>query len=129
MRSIIWWFYISLLNTKLFYKKFREKRKRNTLIDGSKTVFFIYEYIMDKKYFTYILLTEQNTLYCGYTDDVEKRFQAHLEGKGAKYTRSHKPIKIVYQKEFETKSDAMKEERRIKKLSRFEKLKLINNIQ
>lgn len=84
---------------------------------------------MDKKYFIYILLTEQNTLYCGYTDDVEKRFQAHLEGKGAKYTRSHKPIKIVYQKEFETKSDAMKEERRIKKLSRFEKLKLINNIQ
>lgn len=84
---------------------------------------------MDKKYFTYILLTEQNTLYCGYTDDVEKRFQAHLEGKGAKYTHSHKPIKIVYQKEFETKSDAMKEERRIKKLSRFEKLKLINNIQ
>lgn len=84
---------------------------------------------MDKKYFTYILLTEQNTLYCGYTDDVEKRFQAHIEGKGAKYTRSHKPIKIVYQKEFETKSDAMKEERRIKKLSRFEKLKLINNIQ
>jgi len=84
---------------------------------------------MDKKYFTYILLTEQNTLYCGYTDDLEKRFQAHLEGKGAKYTRSHKPIKIVYQKEFETKSDAMKEERRIKKLSRFEKLKLINNIQ
>lgn len=84
---------------------------------------------MDKKYFTYILLTEQNTLYCGFTDDVEKRFQAHLEGKGAKYTRSHKPIKIVYQKEFETKSDAMKEERRIKKLSRFEKLKLINNIQ
>lgn len=84
---------------------------------------------MDKKYFTYILLTEQNTLYCGYTDDVEKRFQAHLEGKGAKYTRSHKPIKIVYQKEFETKSDAMKEERRIKKLSRFEKLKLINNIR
>ena len=84
---------------------------------------------MDKKYFTYILLTEQNTLYCGYTDNVEKRFQAHLEGKGAKYTRSHKPIKIVYQEEFETKSDAMKEERRIKKLSRFEKLKLINNIQ
>ena len=83
---------------------------------------------MDKKYFTYILLTEQNTLYCGYTDDVEKRFQAHLEGRGAKYTRSHKPIKIVYQKEFETKSDAMKEERRIKKLSRFEKLRLINNI-
>ncbi len=83
---------------------------------------------MDKKYYTYILLTEQNTLYCGYTDDVERRFQAHLEGRGAKYTRSHKPVKIVYQKEFKTKSDAMKEERRIKKLSRTEKLKIINNI-
>ena len=83
---------------------------------------------MDKKFYTYILLTELNTLYCGYTDDVQKRFQAHLEGKGAKYTRSHKPVKIVYQKEFETKSEALKEERRIKKLSRNEKLKIINNI-
>ena len=76
---------------------------------------------MEKKYYTYILLTEQNTLYCGYTDDVEKRFQAHLEGKGAKYTRAHKPIKVVYQKEFSTKSEAMKEEARIKSLSRYEK--------
>ena len=81
---------------------------------------------MEKKYYTYILLTEQNTLYCGYTDDVEKRFQAHLEGKGAKYTRAHKPIKVVYQKEFSTKSEAMKEEARIKSLSRNEKLKMIN---
>ena len=79
-----------------------------------------------KKYYTYILLTEQNTLYCGYTDNVEKRFQAHLEGKGAKYTRAHKPIKVVYQKEFPTKSEAMKEEARIKSLSRYEKLKMIN---
>ncbi len=81
---------------------------------------------MEKKYYTYILLTEQNTLYCGYTDDVEKRFQAHLEGKGAKYTRAHKPIKVVYKKEFPTKSEAMKEEARIKSLSRYEKLKMIN---
>ena len=81
---------------------------------------------MEKKYYTYILLTEQNTLYCGYTDDVEKRFQAHLKGKGAKYTRAHKPIKVVYQKEFPTKSEAMKEEARIKSLSRDEKLKMIN---
>lgn len=81
---------------------------------------------MDKKYYIYILLTEQNTLYCGYTDDVEKRFQTHLAGKGAKYTRSHKPVKIVYQQEFNTKSEAMKEERRIKKLSHKDKLELIN---
>ena len=82
---------------------------------------------MDKKFYTYILLTEQNTLYCGYTDNVEKRFQAHLEGKGAKYTKSHKPVKIVYQKEFESKSEAMREEIRIKHLSRSEKLKLIES--
>lgn len=84
---------------------------------------------MDKKYYVYILLTEKNTLYCGYTDDVEKRFHAHLEGKGAKYTRSHKPIKVVYQQEFDTKSEAMKEERRIKRLSRDKKLRIINNIE
>lgn len=79
-------------------------------------------------YYTYILLTENNTFYCGYTDDVEKRFQKHLSGNGAKYTRANKPLKIVYKKEFENKSDAMKEEARIKKLSHDEKLKLISNI-
>lgn len=81
---------------------------------------------MDKKYYTYMILTEKNTFYCGYTDDVKKRFQAHLEGKGAKYTRANKPVRLVYQKEFDTKSDAMKEEARIKKLTHKEKLKLIN---
>ncbi len=77
-------------------------------------------------YYTYMILTENNTLYCGYTDDVERRFKQHLSGKGAKYTRSHKPLKVVYSKEFETKSEAMKEEARIKKLSHQEKLKLIS---
>jgi len=79
---------------------------------------------MEKKYYTYILLTERNTLYCGYTDDLEKRFQAHLDGKGAKYTRANKPLKIVYSKEFDNKNDAMKEECRIKKLSRTQKIAL-----
>ena len=83
---------------------------------------------MDKKHFVYILETEHNTFYCGYTDDVEKRFRQHLEGKGAKYTRANKPIRIVYQKEFETKSAALKEEYRIKhKLTREQKIALINN--
>ena len=81
---------------------------------------------MDKKYFVYILLTERGTYYCGYTDDVEKRFQMHLSGKGAKYTKANKPIKIVYQQEFETKEAAMKEEYRIKHLSKAEKTELIN---
>ena len=71
---------------------------------------------MGKKYYTYILLIEGGAFYCGYTDDVEKRFQAHIEGRGAKYTRAHKPVKIVYTKEFDSKSEAMKEEYRIKQL-------------
>lgn len=69
-----------------------------------------------------MLLTENDTYYSGYTDDVEKRFKAHLSGKGAKYTKANKPIKIVYTKEFETKSEAMKEEARLKKMKRQEKL-------
>lgn len=81
---------------------------------------------MQKSYYTYIILTKKNTLYCGYTDDVEKRFQAHLDGRGAKYTRANKPIRVVYQKEFASKSEAMKEEARIKKLTHQEKLAIIN---
>jgi len=77
------------------------------------------------KYYLYILQTQDNTLYCGIALDVEKRFNEHLSGKGAKYTRAHKPLKIVYKKEFETKSEALKEEIRIKKLPRTKKLELI----
>lgn len=81
---------------------------------------------MDKKFYVYILKTERNTLYCGYTDDVQRRFELHKAGKGAKYTRANKPIEIVYIKEFSTKIEAQHEERRIKKLSRLQKLSLIN---
>lgn len=80
---------------------------------------------MDKKYYIYVLLTEDNKLYCGYTDDVEKRFEAHKCGKGAKYTRAHKPVKILYTACFDTKSEAMKEECRIKSLSKKEKLEFL----
>ena len=81
---------------------------------------------MQKSYYTYIILTEKNTLYCGYTDDVEKSFQAHLDGRGAKYTRANKPIRVVFQKEIASKSEAMKEESRIKKLTHQQKLAIIN---
>lgn len=83
---------------------------------------------MEDNHFVYILLTERNTLYCGYTDNVEKRFQAHIEGKGAKYTKVNKPVKILWQKKFTTKSEALKEEYRIKhKLTRKQKHQLINS--
>ena len=82
---------------------------------------------MDKKYYTYLILTVDNTLYCGYTDDPEKRFEKHKAGLAAKYTRAHKPLKMVYVKEFDTKSEALKEERRIKKISRSQKEELVNS--
>ena len=78
------------------------------------------------KYYLYILKTVDNTLYCGIARDVIARFNEHLSGKGAKYTRSHKPEKLVYVDIFEDKSTASKEEYRIKKtLTREKKLKLI----
>ena len=52
----------------------------------------------NKKFYVYILLTENNKLYCGYTDDVEKRYELHVSGKGAKFTRANKPLKLVYTK-------------------------------
>ena len=82
----------------------------------------------DKKYYVYLILTQNNTFYCGYTDNVIKRFQQHLDGKGAKYTKANKPVKIVWQKEFKSKSEALKEEYRIKhKLTHNQKLELINS--
>jgi putative endonuclease len=78
-----------------------------------------------KKFFTYILLTISNRLYCGYTDNLDKRFQQHLSGKASKFTRANKPVKYVYTKEYLTKSEAMKKECRIKKLTRRQKEELI----
>jgi putative endonuclease len=80
----------------------------------------------DKKFFVYIILTVTNKLYCGYTDDVEKRYKLHCSGKGAKFTRANKPAKLVYVQEFDSKTEAQREEYRIKHLTREKKLELIN---
>ena len=79
------------------------------------------------KYYLYIIKTVDDTLYCGIAKDVLKRFHEHLSSKiGAKYTKAHKPEKIVYIDCFEDKSSAMQEEYRIKKtLKRSQKLELI----
>lgn len=83
---------------------------------------------MDKTYWVYILLCDNNNYYTGYTDNLEKRYQAHLTGKGrCKYTRSFKPIKIAQSWQVADKKLALKMERAIKKLSRLEKEELINN--
>ena len=74
---------------------------------------------------TYLLRCSDNTLYCGWTNDLSKRLANHNAGKGAKYTRSRIPVTLVYYETFETKQEAMKREAAIKKLSRKEKLALI----
>ncbi len=78
-------------------------------------------------FYVYILKCTDGSFYCGYTNDVEKRFEKHKSGKGAKYTRSHTPVEIVYVQELETKNEALKKEYEIKKMTRSQKEKLIEN--
>ena len=68
----------------------------------------------EQKWYVYVLLCENGAMYRGYTNDVEKRFLKHQSGKGAKYTRMHKPVKVLLTEEYETKSDAMKREAYLK---------------
>lgn len=80
-----------------------------------------------KKYYTYILKCSDNTYYTGYTTDLKKRIETHNEKKGAKYTRGRTPVTLMYYEEFETKSEALKREAQIKKLSLPQKLKLMSS--
>ena len=73
----------------------------------------------------YILLCNDSTLYTGWTNDIESRISAHNAGTGVKYTKMRLPVSLVYKEIFETKSEAMRREFEIKKLSRSKKLKLI----
>ena len=76
-------------------------------------------------YFVYMLRCGDDTLYTGFTDNVERRLAVHQSGKGAKYTRSRQPLRLVYREEVEDKSAALKREAAIKKLTRTQKLNLI----
>ena len=81
-----------------------------------------------KSYWVYILLCDNQSYYTGYTDNLEKRYLAHLTGKGSKYTRSFKPLRIAQSWEIAGgKALAMQIERHIKKLSRKHKEALILN--
>lgn len=78
-----------------------------------------------KSYYVYLLECSDGTLYCGYTDDLDKRVKIHNSGRGAKYTRGRIPVRTVYYEELSDKSAALKREAEIKKMSRKEKEKLI----
>lgn len=77
--------------------------------------------------YTYILKCRDGSLYTGWTNDIEKRLKAHNEGCGAKYTKSRRPVELVYYEEFDTKEEAMRREYRIKHLSRKKKELLIHS--
>lgn len=75
--------------------------------------------------YTYLIKCADNTLYCGWTNHLEKRIEAHNQGKGAKYTKTRRPVVLVYYESYPTKEEAMRREVQIKKLSRKDKLFLI----
>lgn len=77
-------------------------------------------------WFLYILLCGDGSLYTGISNNLEKRFTDHKDGKGGKYTRSHKPVKLIYSEPLSTHSEALKREAEIKSWSRDEKIRNLN---
>lgn len=77
-------------------------------------------------HYTYMVKCGDGSLYTGYTTDVQRRTREHNLGRGAKYTRSRRPVSLVYYEEYETKTEAMRREYNLKQLTREEKLKLVN---
>lgn len=82
--------------------------------------------MLNATYYVYILLCKDGSFYTGSTNDVQKRFKDHIEGRGARYTKSHKPVNIIYQEVFSSKSEALKREAEIKRMAKKEKNYLIN---
>ena len=80
-----------------------------------------------KRNYTYMVKCSDGTLYTGWTTDLEHRVKAHNDGEGAKYTRSRRPVELVYYEEYAPKAEAMKREYSIKQLTRKQKEKLIEN--
>ncbi len=78
--------------------------------------------------FVYIVKCKDNTLYTGYTTDLDRRVTEHNKGIGAKYTKGRLPVRLVYFEKHDSKSEAMSREYKIKSLSRSKKLKLIHQL-
>ena len=76
----------------------------------------------------YLIRTPSNSLYCGITNNLSRRFEMHKAGKGAKYLRGKEPLTLVWSHNVESKSQALKYEYRIKKMTKASKEALINNL-
>ena len=75
--------------------------------------------------YVYILRCADDTLYCGWTTDLNKRLAVHNSGHGAKYTRSRRPVELIYVEQYEDRHDALNREWHIKRMNREEKIKLL----
>lgn len=80
---------------------------------------------LERPWFMYVVRCADDSLYCGITTDTNRRMFEHNDGRGSKYVYSHKPFKLVYQKEIGNHSQALRAESKFKKLTREEKLKYI----
>jgi putative endonuclease len=80
-----------------------------------------------KPWYVYILRCSDGTLYTGITNDIERRTTAHNEGCGARYTRSRRPVELVYQEQAESRSKATLREMEIKRMSRKRKMEMIGD--
>lgn len=80
-----------------------------------------------EKNYTYLLRCADGSLYCGWTNRLTARVAAHNAGQGAKYTKSRRPVKLIYFEEFPTRQEAMRREWEIKQLTRAQKLALVRS--
>lgn len=76
-------------------------------------------------YYVYILLCSDKSLYTGISNNPQKRFLDHKNGKGGRYTKVHKPLKIIYLEKLNSKSQALKRELEIKSWTRERKIKVL----
>lgn len=76
-------------------------------------------------YYVYVILCEGGSFYTGYTKNVDKRMRLHVNGKGARYTRMHKPKKLVYTEQFRTRAEAIRREKQVKTMGHQKKRQLI----
>ncbi len=81
------------------------------------------------RYFVYIVECKDGTYYTGYTPDLDRRIKLHNNGKGGKYTRERRPVKLVWSKEYRYFKKAFLEEKRIKRLTRRQKEKLVRYVR
>ncbi len=77
--------------------------------------------------YTYLVRCADGTLYAGWTNNIEKRLQAHNSGAGAKYTRARRPVALAYLQAFENKSEAMACEAKLKRLKKVQKEQLVHD--